>query len=146
MCVCVCYTIACNCVCYTIVGVCLPYAIQLWVFVCATPLCILSNCVCLCVLHNCACYAIVCACVCYAIGAQVIDPGLRLNRPTDPHTALPLVIVITIINRPTALCGYPLLKLEIRDSCQISTTSAIFFHYNYFRQIIWRLASVQFHF
>ena len=45
-----------------------------------------------------------------------------------------------------ALCGYPLLKLEIRDSCQISTTSAIFFHYNYFRQIIWKLASVQFHF
>ena len=40
-----------------------------------------------------------------------------------------------------ALCGYPLLKLEIRDSCHISTTAAIFFHYNYFRQTIWRLAS-----
>ena len=46
----------------------------------------------------------------------------------------------------TALCGYPLLKLEIRDSCHISTRAAIFFHYNYFRQTIWRLASVQFHF
>ena len=49
-------------------------------------------------------------------------------------------------NVVSALCGYPLLKLEIRDSCQISTAAAIFFHYNYFRQTIWRLASVQFHF
>ena len=46
----------------------------------------------------------------------------------------------------TALCGYPLLKLEIRDSSQISITAAIFSQYNYFRQTIWRLASVQFHF
>ena len=45
-----------------------------------------------------------------------------------------------------ALCGYPLLKLEIRDLCQISTTAAIFLHYDYFRKTIWRLASVQFHF
>ena len=45
-----------------------------------------------------------------------------------------------------ALCGYPLVKMEIRDSSQISTTASIFSQYDYFRQTIWRLASVQFHF
>ena len=46
----------------------------------------------------------------------------------------------------TALCSYPLVKMEIGDSSQIFTTAAIFFQYDYFRQTIWRLASVQFHF
>ena len=45
-----------------------------------------------------------------------------------------------------ALCSYPLAKMEIGDSSQISTTAAIFSQYDYFRQTIWRLASVQFHF
>ena len=51
-----------------------------------------------------------------------------------------------LLPNTNALCGYPLLKLEIRDSCQISTTAAIFFLYDYFRQTIWRLASIQFYF
>ena len=46
----------------------------------------------------------------------------------------------------TALCSYPLVKMEIGDSRQISTTAPIFSRYNYFRQTIWRLASVQFYF
>ena len=33
-----------------------------------------------------------------------------------------------------ALCGYPIVKMEIRDSSQISTTALIFLLYNYFRQ------------
>ena len=45
-----------------------------------------------------------------------------------------------------ALCSYPLVKMEIGDSSQISTTAPIFSQYDYFRQTIWRLASVQFHF
>ena len=56
------------------------------------------------------------------------------------------ILMGTKTRSSTALCGYPLLKLEIRDSCQNSTTAAIFFHYNYFRKTIWILASVQFHF
>ena len=46
----------------------------------------------------------------------------------------------------TALCNYPLVKMEIGDSSQIFTTAAIFSQYDYFRQTIWKLASVQFHF
>ena len=38
-------------------------------------------------------------------------------------------MIITI-----ALCGYPIGKMEIRDSSQISTTAPIFQQYNYFRQ------------
>ena len=34
----------------------------------------------------------------------------------------------------SALCGYPIGKMEIRDSSQISTTAPIFQQYNYFRQ------------
>ena len=49
-------------------------------------------------------------------------------------------------NCHTALCSYPLVKMEIGDSWQISTTAPIFSQYDYFRQTIWRLASVQFHF
>ena len=45
-----------------------------------------------------------------------------------------------------ALCSYPLIKVEIGDSSKFSTTAPIFSRYNYFRQTIWRLASVQFHF
>ena len=48
------------------------------------------------------------------------------------------------INLSIALYGYHSLKLEIRDSCQIPTTAPIFSQYSYFRQTIWRLASVQF--
>ena len=33
-----------------------------------------------------------------------------------------------------ALCGYPHVKVSIRDLCQISATSPIFQQYNYFRQ------------
>ena len=46
----------------------------------------------------------------------------------------------------SALCSYPLVKMEIGDSSQISTTAAIFSQYDYFRQTIWRLASVLFTF
>ena len=46
-----------------------------------------------------------------------------------------------------ALCaGYSLVKMEISDSSQISTTAPILSGYNYFRKDIWRLASVQFNF
>ena len=45
-----------------------------------------------------------------------------------------------------ALCGYPIGKMEIRDSSQISTTAPIFVYYDYFRQNIWANILVQFHF
>ena len=45
-----------------------------------------------------------------------------------------------------ALCGYPIEKMEIRDSSQISTTAPIFVYYDYFRQNIWANILVQFHF
>ena len=35
---------------------------------------------------------------------------------------------------PIALCGYPHVKLSIRDLSQISATAPIFQQYNYFRQ------------
>ena len=54
--------------------------------------------------------------------------------------------LIRQIKKHSALCSYPLVNMEIGDSSQIYTTAPIFFHYNYFRQTIWRLASVQFHF
>ena len=57
--------------------VCLYYAI-----VCV---CMLPNCVCLCYTIVCVCVLPNCVCFCYAIGPKVIDPGLRFNRPTDPH-------------------------------------------------------------
>ena len=40
----------------------------------------------------------------------------------------------TTSNSTSALCGYPIGKMEIRDSSQISTTAPIFQQYNYFRQ------------
>ena len=40
-----------------------------------------------------------------------------------------------------ALCGYPIVKMEIRDSSQISTTALIFLLYNYFRQKYLEIAS-----
>ena len=40
-----------------------------------------------------------------------------------------------------ALCGYPIVKMEIRDSSQISTTAPIFLLYNYFRQKYLKIAS-----
>ena len=45
-----------------------------------------------------------------------------------------------------ALSSYPLVKMEIGSSSQISTTAPIFSWYDYFTQTIWRLSSVQFHF
>ena len=45
-----------------------------------------------------------------------------------------------------ALCGYPIAKMEIKDSSQISTTAPIFLYYNYFRQNIWVNILVHFHF
>ena len=41
----------------------------------------------------------------------------------------------------SALCGYPIVKMEIRDSSQISTTAPIFLLYNYFRQKYLEIAS-----
>ena len=41
----------------------------------------------------------------------------------------------------TTLCGYPIVKMEIRDSSQISTTALIFFLSYYFRQKYLEIAS-----
>ena len=41
---------------------------------------------------------------------------------------------VKYIHGSIALCGYPIGKMEIRDSSQISTTAPIFQQYNYFRQ------------
>ena len=41
----------------------------------------------------------------------------------------------------TALCSYPLVKMEIRDSIQILTTAPIFLQSNYFRQKYLEIAS-----
>ena len=49
------------------------------------------------------------------------------------HTSL-CVLDRNIIIFAIALCGYPIGKMEIRDSSQISTTAPIFQQYNYFRQ------------
>ena len=40
-----------------------------------------------------------------------------------------------------ALCGYPIVKMEIRDSSQIPTTAPILLLYNYFRQKYLQIAS-----
>ena len=40
-----------------------------------------------------------------------------------------------------ALCSYPHVKVEIRDSSQISTTAPIFLLFNYFRQKYLEIAS-----
>ena len=45
-----------------------------------------------------------------------------------------------------ALCCYPHVKVEIRDSTQICTPAPIFSGYNYFIQNIWGEYLVQFHF
>ena len=58
---------------------------------------------------------------------------------TDSH-------VDVLSDRYIALCGYPIGKMEIRDSSQISTTAPIFLYYNYFRQNIWVNILVHFHF
>ena len=56
--------------------------------------------------------------------------------------ALFLVIPITLLLcLATALCGYPIVKIEIRDSSQTSTTAPIFLLSNYFRQKYLEIAS-----
>ena len=45
-----------------------------------------------------------------------------------------------------ALCGYPIVKIEIRDSSQTSTTAPIFFLSIISDRNIWRLPAAQFHF
>ena len=54
---------------------------------------------------------------------QVTHHSLCLRSRTEPPAS-----------RCNALCGYPIGKMEIRDSSQISTTAPIFQQYNYFRQ------------
>ena len=44
----------------------------------------------------------------------------------------------------TALCGYPIVKMEIRDSSQISTTAPIFLLSNYFSALNGTIASASF--
>ena len=44
-------------------------------------------------------------------------------------------------NATNALCGYPIVKIEIRDLSQTSTTSPIFLLSNYFRQKYLEIAS-----
>ena len=48
--------------------------------------------------------------------------------------------------RAIALCCYPNVKVEFRDSGQICTTAPIFLKSNYFRQNIWKSPAAQFHF
>ena len=45
-----------------------------------------------------------------------------------------------------ALCGYPIVKMEIRDSSPISTTHSFYFCLIISDRNIWRLPAVQFHF
>ena len=88
--------------------------------------------------------------------AKPMYRGSRANRPQLPgHPSLftvgwrelelchhpPTVRCISIsswisqfFQSISALCGYPIGKMEIRDSSQISTTAPIFQQYNYFRQ------------
>ena len=79
--------------------------------------------------------------VCYG----VLKYGFMVTVCVDPHMFMVLACVHYNYNY-NALCSYPLVKMEIGDSSQISTTAPIFSQYDYFRQTIWRLASVQFHF
>ena len=43
----------------------------------------------------------------------------------------------------SALCGYPLVKVPVEKMCLFAP---ILLRLNYFRQNIWRLSSIQFHF
>ena len=74
-------------------------------------------------------------------GRQISKWRLNFKMATKFH-----IDYFFVCNFGNALCSFPLVKMEIRDSSQISTTAPIFSGYNYFRQNIWRLASVQFHF
>ena len=46
-----------------------------------------------------------------------------------------------VLKYNTALCGYPIVKMKIGDSSQISTTAPIFLLSNYFRQKYLEIAS-----
>ena len=71
-----------------------------------------------------------------------------LRFPLNTLPQLFLMLDARFLNSPpaTALCGYPIAKMEIKDSSQISTTAPIFLYYNYFRQNIWVNILVHFHF
>ena len=61
------------------------------------------------------------------------------NPPEDKSTVMQYIAILQwdlyfSIAIHSALCGYPIVKMEIRDSSQISTTAPIFLLYNYFRQ------------
>ena len=62
-------------------------------------------------------------------------------------TSVVATIVFTMVTRQlslslsSALCSYPHVKVEIRDSSQISTTAPIFLQFNYFRQKYLEIAS-----
>ena len=76
-------------------------------------------------------------------------PQIKLWRHPSSHIHIitcSSLLLDQYLELHNALCSYPLVKMEIGDSSQISTTAPIFSQYDYFRQTIWRLASVQFHF
>ena len=52
-----------------------------------------------------------------------------------------LTVFVCVTPGSSALCGYPIVKMEIRDSSQISTTAPIFLLSNYFRQKYLKIAS-----
>ena len=50
------------------------------------------------------------------------------------------------MQRHIALCGYPLYKAALRKFSKMLSSAPIFLTSHYFRQNIWRLSSLQFHF
>ena len=67
----------------------------------------------------------------------------RLNSPMIPVELCDWALGVARKCLPPviALCSYPLVKMEIRDSIQILTTAPIFLQSNYFRQKYLEIAS-----
>ena len=70
---------------------------------------------------------------------------LKLTPISALRYSCPMSIIITetdpVLIAIIALCGYPIVKREIRDSSQIPTTAPILLLYNYFRQKYLEIAS-----
>ena len=68
------------------------------------------------------------------------DKLRQLRKNGDKDGSL-LKFVLKVRGEASALCGYPIVKMEIRGSSQISTTAPIFLLSYYFRQKYLKIAS-----
>ena len=88
-------------------------------------------------------FASVCSCqwkwkdVYALLSRRLVQKSTLKMGPVDTSDDMNMLCKTNFI----ALCGYPIVKMEIRDSSQISTTAPIFLLYNYFRQKYLKIAS-----